>query len=187
MSHVLVAGGTGMLKDVSLYFASHGMTVSVIGRDHGKFEELIISKGSSGFINPVRVDYTNYEQLRLKLINALNTYGPVETAVCWLHSTAPEAPHIIAEILNEANIPVKYFHILGSSYADPSVINEDFEQLFCRFKNIIYKRIILGFVTEDDKSRWLTDTEIGNGVIDALKKDEDTFIVGKVEPWEKHP
>lgn len=187
MSHVLVTGGTGMLKDVSLYFASHGMTVSVIGRDHGKFEELIMSKGSSGFINPVRVDYSDYEQLRLKLDNAVNIYGPVETAVCRLYSTAPEAPHIIAEILNESNIPVKYFHLLGSSYADPSVISEDFGQLFYRFKNVIYKKIILGFVIEDYKSRWLTDTEISNGVIDALKKDEDTFIVGKVEPWERRP
>jgi len=187
MSHVLVAGGTGMLKDVSLYFASHGLTVSVIGRNHRKFEELIMSKESSGFINPVRVDYSDYEQLRLKLNNAVNIYGPVETAVCWLHSTAPEAPHIIAEILNEANTPIKYFHVLGSAYADPSVINEDFEQLFYRFKNINYKKIILGFVIEDEKSRWLTNTEISNGVIDALKKDEDTFIVGKVEPWEKRP
>ncbi|MBK7159886.1 MAG: hypothetical protein IPH77_15465 [Ignavibacteria bacterium] len=67
------------------------------------------------------------------------------------------------------------------------MINEDFEQLFYRFKNINYKKILLGFVIEDEKSRWLTNTEISNGVIDALKKDEDTFIVGKVEPWEKRP
>jgi len=187
MSHVLVVGGTGMLKDVSLYFAYHGMKVSVIARDQKKFEELIFAKNKSGFINPIRVDYTDYDQLQKKLQNAINIYGPIETAICWIHSTAPEAPYIIAEILNEFNIPFRYFHILGSSYADPAVINEDFEQTLHRFKNITYKKIILGFVIEDNHARWLTNTEIANSVIDAIKKDENLFIAGKVEPWEKRP
>ncbi|MCY7362658.1 MAG: short-chain dehydrogenase [Ignavibacteria bacterium] len=187
MSHVLVVGGTGMLKDVSLYFAIHGKKVSVIARDQIKFEELILAKDTFGFINPIRVDYTDYEQLKNKLHNAINIYGPVETAVCWIHSTAPEAPHIIAEIINEANIPVKYFHILGSEYVNPLNQIEDFKETFHRYKNISYKKIILGFIIEDGHSRWLTNTEIGNGVTDALKKDEDLFIVGKVEPWEMKP
>lgn len=187
MSHVLVVGGTGMLKDVSLYFAFHGMNVSVIARDQNKFEELILSKDSYGFINPVRVDYSDYEQLKQKLCNAISIYGPIETAVCWIHSTAPEAIYIIAKLLNESNIPVKLYHVLGSESSNPSIANEDFKQTLYRFKNIAYKKIILGFVTEDEKSRWLTNIEIGNGVIDALKKDDEVFIVGKVEPWERHP
>lgn len=176
-----------MLKDVSLYFASHGMNVSVIARNPAKFEELILSKGSYGFINPLRVDYTDYEQLKRKIVNAVNIYGPVETAVVWIHSAAPEAPHIIAEILNSYNIPVKYFHILGIGHSDPEAVSEDYREIFYRLKNIIYRKIILGFVTEDDKSRWLTDTEISNGVIDALKKDDEIFTVGKTAPREMRP
>lgn len=53
--------------------------------------------------------------------------------------------------------------------------------------NIIYKKVILGFVIEDEASRWLTDTEISNGVIDAVINDKDIFTVGKVEPWKKRP
>lgn len=187
MSHVLITGGTGMLREVSLYFAAHGMNVSVIARNPEKFEELILSKGSYGFINPVRVDYSDYEQLKRKLANAVNIYGPVETAVNRIHSTAPEAPHIIAEILNESDIPLKYFHVLGSEYANPLNQKEDFKETFNIYKNISYRKIILGFVIENEKSRWLTDTEISNGVIDALKKDEEVFIVGKVEPREMMP
>lgn len=187
MSHVLVVGGTGMLKDVSLYFATHGMKVSVVARDQKKFEELIMSKDSYGFINPVRVDYTDYEQLKRKLTNAVNIYGPIETAVCWIHSTVPDAIYIIAELLNETNIPVKFYHILGSESAKPAIVKEDFSLTLHRFKNLSYKKIILGFVTEDENSRWLTNTEIGNGVIDALKMDKEEFVVGKVEPWENHP
>ncbi|HMS65854.1 MAG TPA: short-chain dehydrogenase [Ignavibacteria bacterium] len=187
MSHVLVVGGTGMLKGVSLYFATHGMKVSVIARDQNKFEELILSKDIDGFINPIRVDYSESEQLRSKLTNALNIYGPIETAVCWIHSTAPEAVHEIAEILNDSNIPVKFYHILGSESSNPAIVSEDFKQTLYKFKNISYKKIILGFVVEDENSRWLTNTEISNGVIDALKKDDEMFIVGKVEPSELRP
>lgn len=187
MSHALVVGGTGMLKDVSLYFASHGMKVSVIARDQRKFEELILAKDDSGFINPVRVDYSDYGQLQRKLQNAISIYGPIENAVCWIHSDAPEAPQIIAEILNESNIPVRYFHVLGCEHADPAIVTEDYVQTLNRFKNILYKQIILGFTIEDDNSRWLTNTEIGNGVIDAIKKDADLFVIGKTEPVDKRP
>lgn len=176
-----------MLKDVSLHFASHGMKVSVIARDQNKFEELIFAKDDSGFINPIRVDYTDYEQLKRKLQNAISIYGPIETAVCWIHSTAPEAPHIIAEILNSSIVSVRFFHVLGCEYADPSIVNEDYEQTLNLFKNISYRKIILGFVIEDDNSRWLTNTEIANGVIDAIKKDADLFVIGRTEPVDKRP
>lgn len=187
MSHVLIAGGTGMLKNVSLYFTSHGMNVSVIARNPGKFEQLILSKGIHGYINPLRADYNDYEQLKRRIVNAVSIYGPIETVVAWIHSSAPEAPHIIAEIVNSYNIPVKYFHILGIEHSDPSAVNEDYKEIFYRLKNIFYRKVILGFIIEDDKSRWLTDTEISNGVIDALKKDDDVFTVGRTEPWEMKP
>ncbi len=112
MPHVLVAGGTGMLKEVSLYFARHGCKVSVIARNQNKFNELIESKSEHGFINPITVDYSDYSYLEEKLYSAIDNYGKIETAVCWIHSTAPETPYVIADVLNNKNIKVKYFHVL---------------------------------------------------------------------------
>ena len=40
---------------------------------------------------------------------------------------------------------------------------------------------------EDETSRWLTNTEISNGVIDGIMNEKDYFIVGKIEPWERRP
>lgn len=187
MPHALIVGGTGMLKGVSHYFTRHGYTVSVIGRNQNKFEELIFSKGIHGFINPVKTDYSDYGKLAKKLQNAISIYGPVETAVCWIHSTAPEAPFIIAEILNVQNIKCKFFHVLGSANIQPDGKNEEFENSITKYQNIIYRKVILGFVIEDETSRWLTDTEISNGVTDAIIYDKDDFIVGTLEPWEKRP
>ena len=172
MPHALIVGGTGMLKDVPHYFARHGYTVSVIARNPSGLNKLIEAKDQHGFINPIKVDYSDYFLLEEKLKSAINNYGKIEAAVCWIHSTAPEAPFIIAEILNSQNTKVKFYHVLGSVKVQPDGRNEKFEMNISKYENIIYKKIILGFVTEDEKSRWLTNTEIGNGVIDALKKDE---------------
>lgn len=187
MPHALVVGGTGMLKGVSLYFASHGMTVSVIARNQKHFDDLILSKGEDGFINPVRVDYTSYDLLKNKIEMAIDSYGVIESCVCWIHSTAPDAPYVIAGILNSQNIKSKYFHILGCEYANPYETNLDIEKSFEQFINISYRKVILGFVLEEEHARWLNNIEISNGVIDAIEKDRDSYIAGRVDPWEKIP
>lgn len=187
MPHVLIVGGTGMLKDVPLYFAKYGFTVSVIARDQNNLNKLIESKSEHGFINPLRVDYSDYYMLEEKLKSAIDNYGKIETAVCWIHSTAPEAPFIIASILNEQNIKVKFYHVFGSANISPDGRNLKFESEISGYENIIYRKIILGFVIEYDKSRWLTDTEISNGVIDAVIKEDNNFVVGRIEPKEKLP
>jgi hypothetical protein len=187
MSHILVIGGTGMLRNVPLYFAFHGMTVSVIARDESKLDKLILSKGESGFINPVIVDYKKSNLLKEKLTNAADSYGKIDLAVSWIHSSAPEAPFIIARFLNNQNVTVKYFHIQGSASSNPVTNDNYFEKAFSQYNNINYRKIILGFIIDDNQSRWLTDVEISNGVIDAINKNKEQYIVGTVEPWDKRP
>jgi hypothetical protein len=138
-------------------------------------------------VNPVRVDYNNYEMLRERIASAIDSFGNIDTSIHWIHSTAPEAPYVIAEIQNEQNIKSKFFHVLGCEYANPFEKNLNIETTFERFVNIIYKKIILGFVNEDDSSRWLNNYEISNGVIDAVAKDRDASIIGTVEPWSNRP
>ena len=187
MPHALIVGGTGMLKGVPNYLTQHGYTVSVIARNPNGLNKLIESKSEHGFINPIRVDYSDYYLLEEKLKSALDSFGKIETAVCWIHSTASEAPFIIAGILNKQNIKVKFYHVLGSANIPPDGRNQKFESEISGYENIIYRKITLGFVIEDDKSRWLTDTEISNGVIDAVIKEDNNFVVGKIEPKEKLP
>lgn len=187
MPHALIVGGTGMLKDVSHYFTRHGYTVSVIARNPNGFNKLIESKDQHGFINPVKVDYSDYSLLQEKLNSAIDNYGKIDTAVCWIHSTAPEAPYVVADVLNDQDLKFKYFHILGSEMKNPDERYETIQFSFERFVNLVYKKIILGFVIEDGTSRWLADTEISNGVIDGIISGKDSFVVGTVEPWEERP
>ena len=187
MPHALVVGGTGMLKNVPLYFAIHGFTVSVIARNQNNLNKLIETKSEHGFINPVRVDYSDSFLLEEKLRFAVDNFGKIETAVCWIHSTAPDAPFIIAGFLNRQNIRVKFYHVIGSANIPPDGKNQKFENEISKYENIIYRKILLGYVIEDESSRWLNDTEIGNGVIDAVIYEKDFHIVGKIEPRERRP
>lgn len=187
MPHILIVGGTGMLSGVTDYFTQHGCTVSVIARNSSGLNKLIESKSEHGFINPIKADYSDYNSLEEKLRSAIDNYGEINTAVCWIHSTAPDAPYIIADVLNEQNNNCKFFHVLGCEEKDPEKQTPDIKYSFERFVNLIYKKIILGFVLEDETSRWLTNTEISNGVTDAIIREKDSFIVGKTEPWNQHP
>ena len=84
MSHILVVGGTGMLKEVPLYFTRHGFTVSVIARNQVRFNKLMESRGEHGFINPVKVDYSDYNLLEEKINSAIDNYGKIETCISWI-------------------------------------------------------------------------------------------------------
>lgn len=187
MPHALIVGGTGMLKSVPNYFTQHGYTVSVIARSPNGLNKLIESKSEHGFINPIRADYSDYYLLEEKLKSAIDNYGPIETAVCWIHDSAPEAPYVIADVLNNQNIKCKYFHVLGCEYANPKEINKDIHFSFERYINLIYRKILLGFVIDGEVSRWLTDTEISNGVIDAVINERSVFVVGRIEPRDQLP
>ena len=74
------------------------------------------------------------------------------------------------------------FMILGRFEANPHEKMKIFNITFERFVNLVYRKIILGFVVDDERSRWLTDIEISNGVMDAIVREQDSYIIGKVEP-----
>ncbi len=52
---------------------------------------------------------------------------------------------------------------------------------------IDYQAVLLGFVVEQGRSRWLANDEISSGVFAALESGSAFSIVGTVEPWSAHP
>lgn len=74
------------------------------------------------------------------------------------------------------------FHILGSSSDVHRNKRENTLPAGCS-----YRQIQLGFVIEGAHSRWLTNKEISDGVIDAIKKANKIQTIGQIDPWEKRP
>jgi len=196
MSHALIIGGTGMLKAVTLLLLEKYDTVSVTARSGNKFSELENGAGKNKKrINRLIIDYTDYASLTGGIIKSIEEFGEISQAVCWIHSTAPLAPLFTAKVINDKfdesvhrAIPFcDYYEILGSASANPENHNIKREGEFMKFDFIKYHKIILEFIHENGKSRWLTDIEITNGIIYAINNKLRKYVVGTVEPWKKRP
>lgn len=191
MSHILVVGGTGMLRKVCLHMCKSNQTVTVIARNQKRLKSLKFeSEHFKGIINPITLDYKISGELSEKINNAIDKFGPVSTAVSWIHtSVAPDTVRIIAESINKKNRRrlCKFYWLLSSATADPSVEKKDTTKEFADLKNISFHTVLLGFKIENGHSRWLTDDEICRGVIDAIEEDQMSSVIGTVEPWDKRP
>lgn len=175
--HALVVGGTGMLQGVSLHLTGAYETVTVIARSERRLRALEVV--APGVIHGCAVDYRDTDALR----DAIRGRRPLDLAVCWIHSVAPDAPFVVAE----AGAPRDYVHVLGSAAADPARPDDSRSARFAAFPDLVYREVILGFVRNGDVSRWLTNAEISDGVITAIESNEIRSVVGTVEPWSARP
>lgn len=177
MTHALVVGGTGMLRNVSLWLAKEGYHVSVIGRSETKLSRLIEQAPTN--ITALQVDYHNDVELKENLIHTIQKNGPIQLVVSWIHRTAPRALDIIKAEITE---PWRLVQVTGSS----SNLNELKEKVKPS-ESCYYQQVQLGFVMEENHSRWLTHEEIADGVRNAIHTKKEVSVVGTVTPWEKRP
>lgn len=183
MVHALVIGGTGMLANTSLWLVGQGFHVSVIGRNEFRMGSVIHQSSDSSQITPIIVDYCNIPLLQTKLRATIEQNGPIDLVIAWIHSYAGRTlESIVSEVSSCRNRPWKLFHILGSS-ANLSGIQENLNLP----NSALYYQIQLGFIIENGHSRWLTNEEISQGVIDSIRQNRLITIVGTLQPWEKRP
>ena len=172
--NTLVVGGTGMLLGLVRELLAAGDDVWVLARHAPEW--------THPRLHPLTVDYRDSDALRRVLV----PLAPFDRAVAWIHSDAPDAPFVVAEAVRGP-----FFHVLGSAVADPSRPEGGRRARFAA-QGTDDREVILGFVREGERSRWLTDAEISAGVWGALGKDGvrgdvRRTVVGTVTPWEARP
>jgi len=183
--HALVVGGTGMLWGVSLTLAQRGYSTSVIARRASRLQELTeAAHAVGGSINPIAVDIYREHELIVQLQGAIQRLGPIVLVVDW---ASPNDSLTIAQFVGSPQQRSEFYHVLGSSAADPSQPDLRRRARFEACPNICYHEIILGFVMEGKHSRWLSHEEICRGILQALDAHIPRFIVGSVEPWSARP
>lgn len=166
-----------MLSGVTAWLAEHGHTVSVVSRRPGNFS----SCSDPGKVLSILVDYRESHILLRCITDTISVHGPIGLAVFWIHRDAPDALRIMAdEISRHAQEPWRLFHVRGST----AYLHRELPQVAA---NCLYREIILGFVTDENTSRWLTHEEISGGVITAVENDRERSVVGTLEPWERRP
>ncbi|MEH7307417.1 short-chain dehydrogenase [Neobacillus drentensis] len=180
MKHALVIGGTGMLASVSMWLVNDGFHVSVIGRDPVRMSRLVSKKPS--MITPLLVDYRLDEELRKQLKESIKKHGEFNLVVAWVHSTGKNVFKVISDVLPDNAQHSRLFHILGSQ-ANLGAIRDQVQLN----ENYLYRQVQLGFVMEENASRWLTNEEISAGVIESIKDDKLNHLVGVLEPHDARP
>lgn len=172
--HTLIIGGTGMLSPALQYLADTSTTVTSIARH---------PTAVSPNVTPVSVDYTDPTALK----TALTHHAPYDLALIWIHNSAPSAPDHVAKTLDAQGSPSRLIHVLGSASADPATWQDGQTTRFTQYAHIHYQRVILGFVAQNGRSRWLTHQEISDGAIRAINSGDEVTIVGQIRPWDKRP
>ena len=151
--HALVVGGTGMLIGVVHVLARRGHSVTGVARHPSP-----LGRGAT----LVQLDYRDTEHLGSELARAVAERGPIELAVCWIHTDAPDAPRIVAEALAPGARLVQVFGTRVWPLDDVPL-------------HIAYRQVLLGSVGD----RWLTDDEISTGVLEAVDADRPLHVVGE--------
>jgi hypothetical protein len=183
-SHDLVIGGSGMLAGLCLKLAQDGPTVSIVARDARRIQ--VLAGQVSGRIAPAIADYRDLDTFAYALSRAVGDHGRAGRTFCWVHDEiAPEVPLQAAD-----HVDGPFWHILGSGAANPAepqTLSGWRERFRRRWPKLDYRQIVLGFVLEAERSRWLTDAEISDGVYSAAQSCDVLRIVGTIDPWSRRP
>lgn len=179
--HALVIGGTGMLKQVTLWLERNGYHVSVIGRKYSRLNAVVKEAGDAHRVTPISLDYYDDGALRSAIEKTNAEHGPIDLVVAWIHSAASNALSVLNETVSKNAIADwRLLHVRGSTaYIDKK--NPEVPA------NCLYRQVLLGFVLDGGGARWLTHGEIASGVIKAIHTDEEEHVVGTLEPWDQRP
>ena len=153
--HALVVGGTGMLAHATRALAERGHVVTSVARRPMDF-------GPQA--TPLTLDYRDGNALGEALAGATKARGPIELAVCWIHTDAPEAPRIVADALAPGARLVRVFGTRVWQLAEVPL-------------HVAYRQVLLGSID----GRWLTHEEIAAGVLEAVDADRPLYVVGERE------
>ncbi len=137
--HAVVVGGTGMLAPAARELAARGHTLTSVARRHADLGPGVTS---------MELDYGDTETLREALARATASRGPIELAVGWIHTDAPEAPGAIAEALAPG---ARFVQVFGTRVWPLERVPV----------HVVRRQVLLGSVD----GRWLTHEEISAGVL----------------------
>jgi len=172
MKHICIIGGTGMLAEVTRWYADNNYIVSVIARNEEKMNKMKDSCSEPENIKAIYLDYRDLTKLHQSLEQNIKEYGPLSEAVIWVHSDGLHALSTVFELVEENS---NVWQVIGSK-----ANAEDLRKQYYPQKDLEYNFIQLGFFRENDRQRWLTNFEIADGVIRAINSGQPYSLIGEI-------
>ena len=138
-------------------------------------------------MNTIAIDYRDRDAFRARLLDARERFGRYAVAVGWIRTNATAARDSVLELMNVGPDVARYFDVVGSTGRHPAEVSIERLRRYDGLPFVGYRTVVLGFVAEGGRSRWLSDKEISDGVIHAVTSDALSSVVGELEPWTARP
>lgn len=184
--HTLVIGGTGMLREATIALAQRSQLLTAVSHSRNALRELGQAlSGSPCERRLLSLDWHQGADFVAALKRHAETAGAPSLAIAWLHD--PALGPVIANAVSLPGARCAFFQVLGSDAADPARAPDTLHATLAPRGDLDYHQVILGFVKAESGSRWLTNSEISAGVIEAVESRAPRHIVGVVTPWSDRP
>jgi hypothetical protein len=183
----LVIGGTGMLRRASLAIARKSSTFTAVARTRTSLDALARDVGNPNERQQfyIDLDWDDQDKFLAALARHVSQHGHPSLVVAWLHN-ASLGPRL-ANALSEHSSTCEFFQVLGSAGRGPSSEASGLKNQIDRRSGLAYYQVVLGFRREGSLSRWLTNDEISDGVLDAISAKLPSYVIGTVTPWNERP
>lgn len=163
VKQALVLGGTGMLAGLTPALIDRGYWVTVIARDATRLAALGHGMAPNPpSITPLALDYHDGNKLHKWVEHVQLMQGPLDLVVAWVHEPRDEVLRIVGEeVLAYRHDAWRLIDVRGiqSRLESPKDILPETCQ---------YQRVQLGYVQIPEGYRWLTHTEIVEGVLQTV-------------------
>lgn len=167
----LIIGGTGMLRKVVLELGRNSV-ILVTGRREERLKELA---GNNPNIFIFSGDYTDAIFIE-NLQEEIKNFSGIFDVIAWVHQEGNKVHQEIFKLFNDQK-SYRYYHVLSSKWGNPKIIHP--AKVEARsFNNLDYRQVILGYMNDRGKKRWLSDEEISDGVMEALRAETSVYYVG---------
>jgi hypothetical protein len=179
----LVIGGTGMLAGCAAALVADGWHVVLPSRRYAPIPDVAPSNGqSTRKALWVEANWSAPKELAERAERALD--GKADLLVAWVHGPArPSVLRAVAPLLADG-APVVEVH--GSASANP--VGGCPDPVLAGHPT---QQVVLGFVRQYGRTRWLTHAETAAGVLDAVRRALDgrppgVHQVGEFRPYPTH-
>ena len=167
MTRALIIGGTGMLREASFAIRNHYDHMTVAAR---RPEELATALKAES----LPIDWRNQPETELKLGKLVPS--SLDLLVSWLHDDGLWCITPLESLLRPGGRSIR---VHSSAVGDPAHgVKTDPPPR----ADIMRQDVVLGWIKEKNGRRWLTNSEISQGVINAFENPaQRSHIVGQVQ------
>jgi hypothetical protein len=163
----VTVGATGMLSQALDWVAARSACTVVVARGASRWSR---SGTPAGSVVPLDCDWRDGAALTGALRQAVDP-GEVDLLLLWVHATGSQALQGLLDLFAPRDLLI--VHVLSSAAGDPAAYRDAVGRYGTAAR---YRTVKLGAIQGAVGRRWLTDAEISDGAIQAIREQRDVTV-----------